>query len=479
MKFIKESEIERTNENLKIKASQFLIGGLGAFATKDFDKVGTTIAYYMGSKISSEESDTDDYSYKLTDNLFISPSKPNKQDNRFQKQPLCKAAFFNDSIGTDFPYSVAFVGGSTFYKVVSDDSKLTNSPVWSSPETTSSSPPKKKVRVEKDEEEDDEDTVFENDIFAVKVKTIRPIKKGEELFLFYGSSYWSTKKTEIQRDLNLGAAPLDGTSVAKAEPFRFFHFSKIDTNSITKTLDSVVWVGIVPPKDIQEWKDGDFGLSKHKVLEQASKEKEMSKILLSVPLFTDFLKRTLVDQELDRAIETSLNKVASAGALYNALHHDVAFMMDNISTNFLLLHKAGIFFSDSRDQLYQVVTQKGLAISQEQEEEAKKFAYIELLFNEYLPLILQHARDYKSFNAQGRRLSKMVTEISRESRDALLLDKIGRFHEIVKTIDQFLEYLVKWQEEKGVLPKSDSTTTTDKSPPRKSARNPKTRGKNK
>lgn len=186
LNWIKSDFVEITNENVFVKLSGFLINGIGAFAKTNFKK-GQVVLYYVACEVFGDEKahpeyakaiNNDDYIFEIpfdttnesSSKLFISPLGPyNKSGSMFDKQtlkepPFCKAAFLNDTHGTDLKENVEVeqLGSSiTLYIVKDDDKELTN---------------------------------LTNLKFAMKIIATRDIEIGEELFLGYGQDYWKKKK---------------------------------------------------------------------------------------------------------------------------------------------------------------------------------------------------------------------------------------------------------------------------------------------
>lgn len=453
------SEVQKLNENIEVKASRFLIAGLGAFATKDIKK-NETVCYYMGSLIDAQEAETDEYTVQFSADRLISPSKPFLDNNRFTKEPLCKAAFINDPRGTEQVKNVVFVDRS-YARVVPDEEAR------SSPQKIS--PPKKKSK-------SDEESL----VFALKINAVTDIRVGDELLLDYGyKSYWKepTKKKTTK-------------SVSEEKPFRFFHFSKINTQGIESLLKKKKWDQVERPSleslesTIRSWPDDQYGIRtttiQNKLLELGPEA--FLKLSMADESWRDLLKQLYEDQEIEDAIVKSLFASSATGALYRAEESQLRQSMDSIVSLLLDLHDS-VFFSslkdaDERKSRFGQALKTFLQNDIPKERSAKVFFFLSILKSDILPLVEENKQDFEFFrDVKAKELFNdvkryIVADVNTIFEEFISTDKLSSLSNMTEVVEKFFDFLVRWKRDGRPLPQPKNASESSPLPktPRRTTR---------
>lgn len=367
VKYVSLETIETHNRQVRVAASQILLTGLGLYAKKDFAK-GETVCYYMGSVIPENETDDDDYSFRLSNNMIISPSRPlPEKENRFFSEPICKAAFFNDCTGTEYSENVSF--SDKAYIVISNEQMTTMTTEETTPggafgigndddedspsKSASSSPVKKKQKIPDSEKAKDPmvNVAPEKVIYAVKIKAITAIKEGQEMYIKYGNNYWSSKRKQIQKEFetNITIEKSSAPPTTDVLPVRFYHVSKIDTETLAKSaLSNIQWYGVedyfeffkgansstTAIQDVvyKRWNDNFFDISTKSMLQHLDEldNNQVKSAFSTLDNFKSFLQKTLVRQEILNGIDMSVNKISPKAALFNANINVLSSLMDDL-----------------------------------------------------------------------------------------------------------------------------------------------------
>lgn len=327
------AEVKRMNENVEVGASSILVEGKGLFAVTDFPLKGDLICFYLGSVISEEEATTSDDAYVVgTRGVKITPNKPSLSDNRFNTDPLSFAAFINDPVGTSKTSNCQFMG---IYFVIAESQSEAEDP-------NGTPPPAKKTKK----------NISRADILAVPVRSTRPIKAGEELFIDYGKEkYWAENSFHAPRK----DAPADGSETTD-KAIRYYHQSAINMSPLTKTPvlqirdTKIVFTAAFQPEvdglSNSTFKDylgvswigtKETGLTLSRLVESSSqkfslpRDKDLlAKILNTGESLSSYLTECLLEQEKDVCIENSLNSLVVTSYTFQSAEHVISEAADVI-----------------------------------------------------------------------------------------------------------------------------------------------------
>jgi len=135
----------RIHEGLELKGSDIPYAGTGVFATRDFPytakekRADKPIAYYSAKQISSDPDPNSRYVLRVSDKQYLNSNSPSNYTGRYIN------SYRNHPIKSKRKANVRFGANQRIYR------KL--------------------------------------DRYVVPIKQVRPIKKGDELFLNYGNAY--------------------------------------------------------------------------------------------------------------------------------------------------------------------------------------------------------------------------------------------------------------------------------------------------